>query len=198
MDKKEIQAFFDSLADSWDSDMIKTQWKIDKILDVAQVSDGKNVLDVACGTGVLVSDYLKRNVSKYVGVDLSERMIKTASRKFSKNKNVEFLCADAENFEFSQGFDCIVIYNAFPHFTDPEQLFKNLSKCLKDPGRITIAHGMSRESLIKHHSARAKNISAILPEAGELAEAMKAYYNIDTIISSDEIYIVSGWKCNNS
>lgn len=101
MDKKAVSAFFDSLADSWDDDMIKIQWKIDKILDVAEVTEGKTVLDVACGTGVLIPDYLRRNVKKCVAVDFSERMIEIAKIKFSQNDNIEFLCADAEQYEFS-------------------------------------------------------------------------------------------------
>jgi ubiquinone/menaquinone biosynthesis C-methylase UbiE len=88
MDKKAVSAFFDSLADSWDDDMIKIQWKIDKILDVAEVTEGKTVLDVACGTGVLIPDYLKRNVEKCVAVDISERMIEIAKIKFSQNDNI--------------------------------------------------------------------------------------------------------------
>lgn len=195
MDKREVSAFFDSLADSWDDDMIKIQWKIDEILDVAQVTEGKTVLDVACGMGVLIPDYLRRNVKKCVAVDISEKMIEIAKNKFSLYDNVEFLCADAEQYDFTEMFECIVIYNAFPHFADREQLFENLSKCLEKGGRITIAQGMSREALIKHHSGSAEKVSTILPEAEELAEIMKAYFITDTIISTDEIYIVSGEKC---
>ena len=105
------------------------------------------------------------------------------------------MCADAEQYDFTEMFECIVIYNAFPHFADQEQLFENLSKCLKKGGRIAIAHGMSREALIKHHSGSAEMISTILPKAEDLAEIMKVYFNTDTIISTDEIYIVSGNKC---
>lgn len=192
MDKKEVSAFFDSLADSWDSGMVKNQWKIDKILGVAEVTQGKTVLDVACGTGVLIPDYLRRNVKKCVAVDISERMVEIAKNKFSQYDNVDFLCADAELYDFSETFDCIVIYNAFPHFADRERLFDNLSKCLETGGRITVAHGMSRESLMNHHSGIAEKVSTVLPEAENLAEIMKAYFDIDTVISTDEIYIVSG------
>ncbi len=194
MDKKEVSSFFDSLADSWDKDMIKIQWKTDKILDVAKVTAGKNILDVACGTGVLIPDYLKRNVKKCVAVDISERMIEIAKSKFGGCENVEFLYADAEQYCFSEKFDCVVIYNAFPHFADREQLFKNLSKALKKGGRITIAHGMSREALLKHHSGNAEKVSTVLPEADELSKTMNNYFDTDTVISTDEIYIVSGEK----
>ena len=192
MDKKEVSAFFDLLADSWDSGMVKYQWKIDKILGVAEVMQGKTVLDVACGTGVLISDYLSRNVKKCVAVDISERMVEIAKNKFSQYDNVDFLCADAEQYEFSENFDCVVIYNAFPHFADRERLFENLSKCLETGGRITVAHGMSRESLMNHHSGIAEKVSTVLPEAENLAEIMKAYFDVDTVISTDELYIVSG------
>ena len=102
------------------------------------------VLDVACGTGVLIPDYLERNVKKCVAVDLSERMIEVAKRKFGEYDNVEFLCADAEQYDFSELFDSIVIYNAFPHFVNRKLLFENLSKFLKTGARITVAHGIIR------------------------------------------------------
>ena len=194
MDKKEITAFFDSLADSWDAETVKVQWKIDKILDAADITDNKTVLDVACGTGVLIPDYLSRKIKRCVAVDISRNMVEIAKSKFSEYKNVDFLCADAENFEFNEKFDSIVIYNAFPHFSNRKLLFENLSGCLNDNGRITIAHGMSRKALEVHHSGIAKKVSTVLPETDEMADIMKPYFDIDIKISTDEIYIVSGEK----
>jgi demethylmenaquinone methyltransferase/2-methoxy-6-polyprenyl-1,4-benzoquinol methylase len=194
VDKKEVIEFFDSFAESWDDDVVRIQWKIEKILDAAGVSEGKAVLDVACGTGVLIPDYINRKVSRCVGIDISTKMIDIAKRKFSEYENISLLCADAETFEFSENFDCIVIYNAFPHFVNCEALFINLAKCLNQGGRITIAHGMSREELIKHHSGRAEKISSVLPEAEELAKAMSEFFDMDIKTSTDEIYIVSGKK----
>ncbi len=194
MNKREITAFFDSFADSWDADMIKVQWKIDKILDIADIKEGQTVLDVACGTGVLIPDYISRKVRKCMAVDISPNMIKIAKRKFSEYKNIDLICADAEVYEFNEKFDSIVIYNAFPHFANRNLLFDNLSNHLKENGRITVAHGMSRDALIKHHSGNAKKISTTLPEADELGIIMSPYFDIDTKISTDEIYIVSGKK----
>lgn len=57
MDKKEVAAFFDSVSHYWDADMIKSQWKIDKILDVAEVSADKTVLEIIMQT--LIQGYKK-------------------------------------------------------------------------------------------------------------------------------------------
>lgn len=54
---------------------------------------------------------------------------------------------------------------------------------------------MSREALLKHHSGRAEKVSTVFPQAEDLAEITKTYFNTDTIISTDKIYIVSGKKC---
>ena len=194
MDKKQVAEFFDNLAEVWDIDMVKNQSKIDDILDKAEVTEGKYVLDVACGTGVLIPDYIKRKVSKCVAIDISDKMIEKAKGKFSGYKNVELLCGDAEAFDFKDEFDCIVIYNAFPHFVDRDKLFKNLLKCLRTDGRITVAHGMGREALIRHHSGRAKNVSTILPEIEEMVRLMSKYFDVDVSISTDDIYIASAKK----
>lgn len=194
MNKNDVIQFFDALADSWDSDTVRDEAKINTILDAAGVGEGKKVLDVACGTGVLIPDYIKRKVKKCVAVDISQKMIDIAKEKFGRHGKTEFLCADAESFEFKEKFDCIVIYNAFPHFTDSSMLFKNLSGALEANGRITVAHGMSRKALLKHHSGKAKKVSAVLPEAEETAEIMKPYFIADTVISTDGIYIVSAVK----
>ena len=194
MDKKQVAEFFDNLAEVWDIDMINNQSKIDDILDKAEVTEGKYVLDVACGTGVLIPDYIKRKVSKCVAIDISDKMIEKAKGKFSEYKNVELLCGDAEAFDFKDEFDCIVIYNAFPHFVDRDKLFKNLLKCLRTDGRITVAHGMGREALIRHHSGSAKNVSTILPEIEEMVRLMSKYFDVDVSISTDDIYIASAKK----
>ena len=71
MEKKNVAAFFDRCAAWWDADMIRNEPIIAKILDNAGVKAGADVLDVACGTGVLFPDYLSRRVASVTGIDIS-------------------------------------------------------------------------------------------------------------------------------
>ena len=59
IETKEVVEFFDRLAPGWDAEMVRSDEIIRTILDNADVTAGKNVLDVACGTGVLIPDYLE-------------------------------------------------------------------------------------------------------------------------------------------
>ena len=58
MEKQDVIAFFDRMAPSWDAELIKSDAIIGKILDNAEVEAGQDILDVACGTGVMFDYYL--------------------------------------------------------------------------------------------------------------------------------------------
>ena len=83
MNKQDVIAFFDRCAPSWDADMIKSDEIIGKILDNAEVAEGMDVLDVACGTGVMFDYYLQRNVASVTGIDISPEMAKLAQCKYA-------------------------------------------------------------------------------------------------------------------
>lgn len=191
MEKKDIINFFDNLAEGWDAEQIPKDAIIEKILDNGGVEEGKDILDVACGTGTLFPFYFKRKVNSVTGIDISPQMVKIAKGKFPAT---ETICGDAEEYHFGKKFDIIMIYNAFPHFPNPEKLIKHIAGYLNDGGRLTVAHSMSRAEIISRHEKRAAKVSLELPTAEDLAESLKPYFNIDIIISDNEMYQVSGIK----
>ena len=191
MNKQDVISFFDRLAPQWDADMIRHDDVIRIILDAANVTAGADVLDVACGTGVLFLDYLERNVNSLTGIDISPEMVKIAREKFPQ---VQVLCADIEEANFDRKFDCIVVYNAFPHFPNPEKLVSILSDLLKTGGTLTVAHGMSRAQIDHHHEGAASKVSVGLMHEDELANIFFKHLNVTTKISNDRMYIVCGRK----
>lgn len=193
MEKKDVIEFFDDCAAGWDSNMVRNEVVISKILDNGNVFAGRDVLDVACGTGVLFPDYINRNVKLLMGIDISPKMAEIAESKFDY-EHISVVCGDVESFEFNKKFDCIVVYNAFPHFPNPERLIKKLSSIVKEGGTVTVAHGMSRKSLEMHHSGTAKKVSIGLISEDELADIFSKYLKVTVKISNDEMYQVAGIK----
>ena len=191
MEQQEVIRFFDRCAPSWDVGLVRNEAVISAILDNAGVKAGVDVLDVACGTGVLFPDYLQRGVASLTAVDIAPEMVKIARQKFPQ---VKVLCGDVEQTVFDQCFDVIMIYNAFPHFPDPARLIGCLARWVKPGGRLSVAHGMSREMLNHHHSGTASRVSVDLLEENELAALFAPYFDVDTVISDERMYQVAGRK----
>ena len=193
IETKEVIAFFDRLAPDWDAEMIRSDEIIAAIFDRAEVRAGRDVLDVACGTGVLIPDYLARGVASVTGIDISPRMAAIAREKFPQEK-VTVLCGDVEQTDFGRLFDCVVVYNAFPHFPDPERLVARLAALLRPGGTLTVAHGMSREKIDAHHRGAASRVSNGLMPAEELSAIFAAHLTVTAVISDERMYQVVGKK----
>lgn len=191
MNKNDVISFFDRMASHWDADMIRDDTIIGHILDLANVTAGADVLDVACGTGVLFPDYLARNVGSLTGIDISPEMVKIARQKFPQ---VCVYCADVEEAVFERKFDCIVVYNAFPHFPDPHRLIAVLSDLLKPGGTLTVAHGMSRAQIDHHHEGAASRVSVGLMHEDDLANIFAEHLCVTAKISDAHMYAVCGKK----
>ena len=194
MEKKDVIAFFDRCAPSWDAEMIKSDVKIGKILDNAEVGENMDILDVACGTGVMFDYYLQRGVASVTGIDISPEMAKIAASKYEGQPKVQVICGDVEEYTFGRKFDRIVVYNAFPHFPYPKRLIKILANLLKEDGRLTVAHGQSREAIDGHHSGSASKDSNGLMSAENLKRIFDAHFDVEVVISNNHMYQVSGVK----
>ena len=190
MKKQDVIDFFDRLAPGWDADMVKSDAIIGKILDGAEVSAGKRVLDVACGTGVMIPYYLDRG-AEVSAIDISPEMVRIAREKFP---DISIFCGDVETTAFDDKFDCIVVYNAFPHFPEPEQLIRRLSGLLAPGGTLTVAHGMSRAHIDSHHQGTASKVSIGLMHEDALAAMFRKYLRLTVKISDDRMYQITGKK----
>ena len=191
MDKQDVIRFFDQAAATWDADMICSVPVVDKILDGARLRRGMEVLDVACGTGVMFPFYLGRGVKSVTAIDISPNMAQIAAQK-AVGKPVTVICGDAENYDFDRQFDCAVIYNAFPHFPDPTHMIDSLARWIRPGGTLTVAHGMSAEALRHHHSGAAFRVSLDLPEPEELAALLAPWFAVKSTVSNEYMYQVVG------
>lgn len=193
MDKNSVRDFFNACAPGWDAGMVRNERIIATILDGARVCAGKTVLDVACGTGVLFPDYLARGTAHVTAIDLSPAMAEIARSK-AAGKPVTVLCGDVERYDFGRTLDCVVVYNAFPHFPDSRRAVAALERLVAPRGTLTIAHGMSRARLAQHHSGSASAVSVALPEIDDLAAMLSPEFSVSVRISNDEMYQLTAVK----
>jgi 2-polyprenyl-3-methyl-5-hydroxy-6-metoxy-1,4-benzoquinol methylase len=97
-----------------------------------------NILDLGCGTGLLCDAYSARGHC-VTGVDPAHPMLDVARRK-SHGKNIEWVCATAQNFRSNKRFDLIIMTgHAFQVFLSDEDVvavFKTMRHHLNPEGRI--------------------------------------------------------------
>jgi len=144
--------------------------------------------DLAKRTGMA-----RTNITRFEGGKYNpslEMMVKIAAAKYPGQ--VEVLCGDVENTDLGRKFDRIMVYNAFPHFPDPENLIRVLSALLAPGGTLTVAHGMSRAAIDHRHEGAASKVSCGLMSEDDLAKIFSKHLTVTTKISNDHMYQVTG------
>ncbi len=76
MEQQAVIDFFDQAAAGWDAQLVRNEAVIGQILDNAGIRPGVSVLDVACGTGVLIPDYLERGAAQVTAIDIAPEMVR--------------------------------------------------------------------------------------------------------------------------
>ncbi len=99
---------------------------------------GKDVLEVACGSGQGLG-YLALKARKVVGGDIDEKNLKFARDYYQGRPNIELRILDAHKLPFSDSsFDCVILYEAIYYLDDPELFVAEARRVLRDNGVIII------------------------------------------------------------
>ena len=92
------------------------------LVEKYKLSDGNDLLDVACGTGSHIPYW--KNHYRVVGLDISSSMLTHATCKFP---DVEFHLGDMVDFHLGQDFDVLMcLYGSIGFVRTPENLNKAL------------------------------------------------------------------------
>lgn len=106
------------------------------VLKHLELNPSSSLLDLACGQGVLQRKVPKE--CKYLGLDISESLIRQAS-KFNKNLKHRFEVKDiSQKFELKEKFTHAVIILALQNIENIVQTIKNISNSLENQGKIII------------------------------------------------------------
>ena len=108
------------------------------ILEEIKKKEFSTLLDAGCATGpmltLLTQEYPDK---KYVGLDLSPKMIEIGKKK--NLKNTTFVEGDCENMPFEDNsFDIVINSQSFHHYPNPVAFFKEVYRVLKPGGKLIL------------------------------------------------------------
>lgn len=106
-----------------------------------------NVLDLGCGTGVILNELRQKNSTvELFGLDLSENMIAQATRRLGTT--AKLTVGDAENLPyFDNTFDLVCCVESFHHYPNPKKALSEIYRVLKKDGLFLLCDTWTRSPI---------------------------------------------------
>lgn len=105
----------------------------------AHHSEGKDVLEVACGSGTGL-DYIAQKANKIIGGDIDTKLVEIAKNNYKDNNKVTVLHLDALNLPFeTNAFDVVLLYEAIYYLPNVDQFLKEVKRVLRKNGKLIIS-----------------------------------------------------------
>ena len=167
--------FFDRAAAEWDAlEVEETHVRLREIVAGLGIAPGATVLDVGCGTGVLMP-LLHESMNgdgRVVALDLSGEMLK---RALSKGQPAVYVQGDAQSLPLPEGvFDWVLCNGVFPHFSDKLRTLAEISRVLRKGGRLVICHTASRQAINEFHRSIGGAVAHdTIPDEGEVLRLLR-------------------------
>jgi len=116
-----------------------------KVLKLAGNVKGKKILDVGCGSGVFIIDFVK-NGANVAGVDYSQKMLGLARKEIARYRlpksKYELIKADATKLPFlNRRFDLVLATGLTDYLTDAqnEKFLEEAARVLKRNGSLIVS-----------------------------------------------------------
>lgn len=171
--------FFNRYADQWldmwykDNETgtyTRFDTEFERLFKLVPIAKGDHVLDLGCGSGVLVPHILERlgSTGRLYEVDYAEKMI-AANQRLHTDKRITFLVSDVLHLEMEPAScDLVICFACFPHLDHKDEALKIMSGALKKGGHLAIAHFLSSQEINDHHRKAPAVMHDTMPEKQEM------------------------------
>lgn len=152
----EIRKSFEVQANAFDIQCSHLSNKdyLDYIVFKTKPSSNDNILEVAAGTcicGRALAPYVKNIIC----LDATPAMLDVGKSECRKSniQNIDFTEGLAEALPFEDNsFDIVISRLAFHHFTDPEIVFKEMKRVLRNNGKLIIIDMITDNTLFRENA----------------------------------------------
>lgn len=141
-DPSAVKAFFDKVAEQWDTMRLDyyDERVIERLGDLAGLTDDMTVLDVGTGTGFVAAGLAPR-AAKVIGVDSAVEMLDVARRNLDKLgvDNVELRQADVARLPLEDdSVDAAFANMVLHHAEDPAVMLAEMRRVVRPGGVVAI------------------------------------------------------------
>src|ERR1700675_2492777 len=119
---------------------ITTKWA-DDLVGRAQPRAGEEVLDVACGTGVVARSAARCMLHGHItGLDLNKGMLAVARTIVSEGASIDWIEGSALDLPFPAGkFDLVLCQLGLQFFPDQRRALREMRRVLSPSGRVAVS-----------------------------------------------------------
>ncbi len=138
--KLENSRIFDRQARTYDAEGWGrfTSPLLQRALGALNLPPGGALLDVGCGTGLLLETMLARKEAKVAGIDISPEMIRVAAERLGTQ--AELRVGDSEDLPWENDtFDAVTCTSSFHHYPQPAKALREMNRVLKRGGQLVLA-----------------------------------------------------------
>jgi malonyl-CoA O-methyltransferase len=162
--KLELKRLYDETAVFYDKRYTEIQRAKHRVVLKYIPKRANRVLDLGCGTGLLLGELCKR-ARLVVGVDVSEEMLQKAR---ARSEIAKLIAADADNLPFRNGvFDCVVSVTLLQNMPDPARTVRELTRVLRRNG-VGILTSLKRKHSVETLRSWVKRAGLEVEASGEI------------------------------
>jgi ubiquinone/menaquinone biosynthesis C-methylase UbiE len=199
MATKDKRRYFNELAPRWDALPAPegVPAKVCAYVRRAAAAGARRVLDVGCGTGILLPRLLEACPQAVITeLDLAEDMLKANAAKLAVPR-VRHVCADGACLPFAEAaFDLVLCFGVLPHFEDLAGALGEMGRVLQPGGALAVGHLMGSAELNAFHSSLDAPVAGdVLPTSTALAEILAGLgLGVTAADEAPDWYFVRGEK----
>lgn len=132
---------------------------LDELIVITSASKDDNVLEVACGSGIVSCEFAK-HVNHVTGIDITEGMINEAKKLQAKYqlKNIDWEIGEVTSLCYpDSSFSIVVSRFGFHHFLNPQMVLMEMIRVCKSNGIVMVVDVSLPDDKIDAYNVMEKN-----------------------------------------